>query len=253
MFNVFDHPLLVLVGSFVIFTASAWIGFSFRRGHSSGNDGGDDYFSFVLGGTLTLLGLLIGFTFSMAVGRYDQRKNLEEQEANAIGTEYVRLDLFPVGDAPHVRELLRRYLDQRILFYTTRDGRQLQQVDADAGRLQGEMWSVVARHASAQPTPIAALVVTGMNDVLNAQGYTQAAYWNRIPFAAWLLLMAIAVFCNVLVGYGASAKKASSFLVLPIALSVTLFLIADIESPRGGVIRVHPQNLESAAELLRPR
>ena len=56
-------------------------------------------FGVVLSATLTLLGLLIGFSFSMAVSRYDQRKNLEEAEANAIGTEYVRADLLPTGDA----------------------------------------------------------------------------------------------------------------------------------------------------------
>ena len=115
------------------------------------------------------------------------------------------------------------------------------------------MWSAVARHASAQPTQVAALVVAGMNDVLNAQGYTQAAFWNRIPRAAWLLLIAISLFCNVLIGYRAHARRASSLLVLPIALSITLFLIADIESPRGGVIRVQPSNLQSVAEVMRPR
>jgi hypothetical protein len=251
--DVFDYPLVILVGSFVLFLACAWLGSIAHERRSEGVDKADDDFSFVLGATLTLLGLLIGFTFSMAVGRYDQRKNLEEAEANAIGTEYVRLDLLQGGEAENVRELLRRYLDQRIQFYKLREGPELRQADAEAARLQGVMWSAVARHASSQPTPIAALVVNGMNDVLNAQGYTQAAYWNRIPRAAWLLLMAISVFCNVLVGYRAHARTASSLLVLPIALSVTLFLVADIESPRGGVIRVHPQNLEAVAEQLRPR
>jgi hypothetical protein len=251
--DVFDYPLVILIGSFVLFLASTWLGSVAHQRRSEDTDKADDDFSFVLGATLTLLGLLIGFTFSMAVGRYDQRKSLEEAEANAIGTEYVRLDLMPAGDAENVRALLRRYLDQRILFYKVREGPELQRADAEAAKLQGVMWSVVATHASSQPTQIAALVVTGMNDVLNAQGYTQAAFWNRIPRAAWLLLMVISVFCNVMVGFRAHTRRASSFLVLPIALSVTLFLMADIESPRGGVIRVNPQNLEATAEQMRPR
>jgi hypothetical protein len=187
----------------------------------------------------------------MAVGRYDQRKNLEDQEANAIGTEYLRLDLLPANDAPKMREFLRRYLDLRIAFYTSR-GPALDRIDEQTGQLQSAMWSIVAAHASAQPTPVAALVTAGMNDLLDAQGHTQAGYWNRIPRAAWLLLLAISMFCNLLIGYGAHARKASSFLVLPIALSITLFLVADIESPRGGMIRVRPQNLHSLAESLRP-
>ena len=75
--------------------------------------------------TLTLLGLIIGFTFSMAITRYDQRKVYEEAEANAIGTEYVRADLLPPADAARVRVLLKDYLGQRILFYKTRGGEEL--------------------------------------------------------------------------------------------------------------------------------
>ena len=77
-------------------------------------------FSLVQGATLTLLGLIIGFSFSMAIGRYDQRKNYEEEEANAIGTEYVRAGLLPAADAAKVRAQLTKYLDLRILFYHTR-------------------------------------------------------------------------------------------------------------------------------------
>jgi hypothetical protein len=248
---LFNHPLLLLAVLLPGLWAAGWVGIKLRATHPAREEKTDDDFSFVLGGALTLLGLLIGFTFSMAVGRYDLRKTMEEAEANAIGTEYVRADLLPAGDAARVRELLRGYLDQRILYYTTRDAHRLQQIEADTARLQAELWSVVARHASAQQTPIVALVVAGVNDVLNAQGYTQAAWWNRIPHAAWALLLAIAVFCNVLIGYGAHGRRASLLLILPVALSITLFLIADIESPRGGVIRVHPQNLESLAASLR--
>ena len=63
--------------------------------------------------TLTLLALLIGFSFSMAISLYDQRKNYEEAEANAIGTEFGRADLLPAGDSAKVRDLLRKYLDRR--------------------------------------------------------------------------------------------------------------------------------------------
>jgi hypothetical protein len=120
-------------------------------------------------------------------------------------------------------------------------------------RLQTEMWSAVAVPAAAQPTPVMALSAAGMNDVLNSEGYTQAAWWNRLPIAAWSLLIAISIFCNLLVGYAAHGKSAFLFLILPIALSISLFLIADIDSPRGGVIRVRPQNLQRLAESLHPQ
>jgi hypothetical protein len=104
--------------------------------------------------------------------------------------------------------------------------------------------------ATAQPNPVMALVTQGMNDVLNTRGYTQAAWWNRIPRAAWGLMIAIAIFCNLLIGYSAHRKGIVLFLVLPLALSISFFLISDIDSPRGGVIRVRPQNLESLAQSL---
>src|SRR5215475_10995093 len=115
-----DNPFLVLLASLVVFSGSAWIGTRLHRVlRIEGSD--DENFSFVLGGTLTLLGLIVGFTFSMAVGRYDQRKNREEQEANAIGTAYAQANLLPATDAARVRGLLRAYLDQRILFYSVSD------------------------------------------------------------------------------------------------------------------------------------
>jgi len=92
-----------------------------------------------------------------------------------------------------------------------------------------------------------------MNDVLNSQGYTQAAWWNRIPIAAWSLMAAIAICSNALVGFGARDAKAEYrlLLILPIVVSIAFFLIADIDSPRGGLIRVSPQNLLSLSQSLR--
>ncbi len=137
--------------------------------------------STVLTATLTLLGLIIAFSFSMAVSRYDQRKNYEAEEANAIGTEHVRAALLPATHTERVRELLRQYLHQRVLFYETHNQRQLEQIDKDTPALEVELWSTVQAAAAAQPNPVMALVAQGMNDVLNTRGYTQAAWWNRIP------------------------------------------------------------------------
>ena len=188
----------------------------------------------------------------MAIGRYEQRKNYEEAEANAIGTEYVRADLLPGAAAARVRALLSNYLDQRVLFYKTRNAQQLRQINTTTAQLQNELWSAVQGPAAAQPTPVVALAIAGMNDVLNSQGYTQAAWWNRIPIAAWGLMGVIAICCNLLVGYGARRAKAERVLMLvpPLVVSISFFLIADIDSPRGGVILVQPQNLVSLAQSL---
>jgi hypothetical protein len=252
MNQIMRYPILVLTFSLVVLWLSVRIGaFACKRLRNLEEDKRDD-FGLILAATLTLLGLIIGFSFSMASSRYDQRKIYEEAEANAIGTEYVRADLLPAPDAARVRALLRSYLDQRVLFYETRDARELQQIDAMTAQLQVELWSAAQAPAVAQPTAVVALAVSGMNDVLNSQGYTQAAWWNRIPIGAWILMAAIAICCNVLIGYGARRADTEGVLlfVLPLVVSISFFLIADIDSPRAGLIRVHPQNLLSLSQSL---
>jgi hypothetical protein len=248
-----DYPLLLFVISLAVLWFAAWIGITRFPRLKFQIAGQHEDFSVIQGATLTLLGLIIGFTFSMAVGRYDLRKNFEEEEANAIGTEYLRVDLMPAADAAKAKALLLDYLDQRVLFYTTRFEHELAPVNAKTAKLQSELWAAVLGPAAAQPNPNSALVLAGMNDVLNRQGYAQAALWNRIPVAAWGLMAAIAVCAMILVGIGAKDAKSLTgvLLVLPIVISIAFFLIADLDCPRGGVIRVSPQNLESLAQSLR--
>jgi hypothetical protein len=253
MNDVTRHPLLVFALSFIALWASAWIGALFRKWRRGPVEDLHEDFGVILTATLTLLALIIGFSFSMAISRYDQRKNLEEEEANAIGTEYLRADLLSAADAAKVRSLLRAYLDQRVLFYTTRDEGELRQINARTAQLQDELWAMVRAPTAAQPPPIVVLAVSGMNDVLNSQGYTQAAWWNRIPFAAWVLMTAIAMCGNLLIGYGSRSTTwgAPLLLVLPLVVSFALMLIADIDSPRYGFIQINPQNLISLSESLR--
>ena len=246
------YPVPVFLVSLTALSLAAWIGSTrFSRMRAEVTTMRDE-FGIIQGATLTLLGLIVGFTFSMALSRYEQRKNYEEEEANAIGTEYLRAELLPAADAARVRALLRDYLDQRMLFYTTRDSTQLEQVNAATAALQAELWSAVKAPAIAQPTPLSALALAGMNDVINTQGYTQAAWWNRIPLSAWLLVVSIAMCATLLVGIGTKhgGKVPRVLLILPLVISMALFLIADIDSPRRGIIRVVPQNLESLAQSL---
>jgi len=244
-------PFLVLGSSLIVLWISVQIGgFVGRRLRPLRDDERED-FSVVLTATLTLLALIIGFTFSMAVSRYDQRKDYEEEEANAIGTEYVRANLLPAADRARIRTLLVQYLDQRLLFYTTRDPHELEQINLESTKLQTTMWSIVQSAGLAQPNAVVALVVSGMNDVLNRQGYTQAAWWNRIPPGAWILMLALAICSSFLIGYGKRRLGTALFSVFPVIVSVAFFLVADIDSPRRGLIRVRPQNLMSLADSLR--
>jgi hypothetical protein len=250
MERIMNHPPDVLLLTFIGLCVASWVGAEFRRKRGVLSPDERDDLGVIMAATLTLLGLIIGFTFSMAISRYDQRKNLEEEEANAIGTEYVRADLLPAANGEKVRELLKSYLEQRILFYKSRDAVALAQLNARTSQLQAELWNAVKGPAETTPTPVAALTLSGMNDVLNSQGYTQAAWWNRIPTAAWVLMWVIAIVCNLMIGYYVRPQDQRwiRLVVMPLVVSVSFMLVADIDSPRGGVIRVKPLNLVSLQE-----
>jgi hypothetical protein len=162
----------------------------------------------------------------------------------------VRAELLDDAGAATVRALLKEYTQQRIEWYSTLDGTRLAELDAATARTQDRLWSAIRGPARAQQTPVTALVVSGMNDVLNAQGYTQAAWWNRIPPAGWLLMTVLAFCANVLVGMGSQAKGQRLIFVLPVILALAFLLIADIDSPRRGLIAVTPRNLLAVAQSL---
>jgi hypothetical protein len=250
MEDLTHYPLLLFVVSFVVLSAVAAAGFWLRRCYPDADDEQNEHLGVILAATLTLLGLIIGFSFSMAINRYDQPKNFEEAEANAIGTEILRADFLPSADTANVRRLLTEYTGLRIQFYLDKDDDQRKRIDQRTTRLQADLWSAVRASSAAQPTPVEALALAGMNDVINSQGYTQAAFWNRIPIAAWFLMAIIALCSNALMGYRSRSGKAGRGLVfvLPLIVSFAFLLIADIDAPRHGLIEVRPQNLESVAK-----
>jgi hypothetical protein len=252
MTQLVHHPAYLFITLIILLSLAAALGaVGLQRAIPLSEDARDNY-NVVQGATLTLLALLIGFTLSMAVSRYDQRKNYEEEEANAIGTEYLRSDLLGDQRSTQVKPLLRAYVQLRIDYYKTRDAEELATINGKTAQLQDQLWRNTRDAAISQPTPVIALAVAGMNDVLNTQGYTQAAWLNRIPVSAWTLMIAIAFFSNLMQGYGVRGTTGRRILlfVLPITVSLSLSLIADIDSPRGGLIRVVPQNLISLQQSL---
>jgi len=251
--RISDYPLLTLVIAFALMAIASWLGglAAARRGPMAAEARED--FNVVQASTLTLLGLIIGFTFSMALNRYDQRKNYEEEEANAIGTAYLRADLLNDAAAARMHGLLKSYAEERIRFYVAPDFTGGNQSNVAAAKLQAELWSTVRAAAMAQPSPLTQLAVASINDVINTQGYTQASWWNRIPRGAWALMGVLAICANFMVGLGARSARTPYrlLMVLPLVVAVSFFLIADIDAPRRGVIHVAPQNLQSLVESLR--
>lgn len=251
MERMMNYPLFICIATLVCLWASARLGVALRNRKKTEDQFEHNEYGIVLSATLTLLGLLIGFSFSMAISRYDLRKDYEEEEANAIGTEYLRADLLSEPARSQVKAQLVQYLDLRIKRYEAHASHDVTELALKTAQLQGEMWNAIQSSAAASPDPVIATVVTGMNDVINRQGYTQAARWNRIPLPAWGLMASIALFSNFLIGYSSKRRRAFMLLIVPLVIAVSFLLIADIDSPQGGLIRVAPQNLIALADSLK--
>jgi len=253
MASFVDHPAVLFIVLLVVLVAAVAFGASVLRRIVRLRDEDREDFNIVQSATLTLLALIVGFSLSMAVNRYDQRKNFEESEANAIGTEYARADLANDSDTVLMKTGLIRYTALRLADYRTREPEQLQRIGRDTATVQAELWRLATQVARDKPTPIGALVVAGMNDVLNSQDYSEAARINRIPLGAWVLMVVIALLGCAVQGYGAkgNTRKLMLVAILPLTIALSLALIADIDSPRGGIIHVEPQNLARLAQALK--
>ena len=245
-----DHPAVFFVATFSLLVVSARIGvLANTRGHKLASADRAE-FDLVRNAMFTLLGLMVGFAISMAVSRYDLRKSYEEAEANAIGTEYLRLDLLSPETTVAARALLRTYVDERIAFYRDRDPNRLEKTDAATMETMNALWAAIAPEAKTRQTPTDALVASGMTDVLNSQGYTLAAWRNRLPVEVWMLLLVIAAGCNFLIGFGAERLSPVTHAILPVTAALAFLLIADVEGPRNGFVRVGPVNLEDIAAAM---
>ena len=244
-----DFPLIVFLVSFLVLALAVLGGVRLQSRRPLKETDHQD-FNVVLTAVLTLLAMIVGFTFSMAVSRYDLRKARESEEANAIGTEYFRLAMLPKADCEKARDLLKRYTKQRILFYMARMTK-LEPINVATAQLGNEMWDAIQPFLAAQPTT-ALMIGGGVNDVLNSEGYTKAAWLNRIPAEAWVLMILIAAFGNLLMGYNSrgTERKDGRRLLFPFVLALAFLLIADLDSPRQGIIKIHPQNLENVSAFM---
>lgn len=215
-----------------------------RRQLRSGTGGLAKGTSAAEGAIFGLLGLLIAFTFSGAADRFEARRALITEEANAIGTAWLRLDLLPAAAQPELRGLFRRYLDMRLATYRHVEQREVALDDlADSNVLQARIW-LRAREAADAPgaAPQAGLLLLpALNEMFDITTTRTVATTNHPPPAIFVLLFVLGVVSATLVGYATSENAARRRLhatgfAAVIALSV--YLIVDLEYPRLGLIRI---------------
>jgi len=190
-----------------------------------------------------LLGLMIAFTFSGATSRFDTRRAQTVQEANAIGTAYLRLDLLPAATQPALRAKFRSYTEARMAVY-----RELPDMDASNARaaravaLQGEIWtdSIAALRSAAPQASL--LLVPALNDMIDITTTRSIALRTHTPPIILVALVVLTLICSLLVGYGLAGGKPSATILHMIGfglmMTVTLYVILDLDHPRVGLIRL---------------
>lgn len=195
------------------------------------------------GAMFALLGLLVAFTFSGAATRFEGRRHLIVEEANDIGTAYLRLDLLPADAQPELRELFRRYVDNRIEMY--RHFSNLDQVNRDMAKsqeLQNVIWQKsVAAADRAGNTAASMLLLPALNAMIDITTTRIAATENHPPMVIFAMLAVIALASAMMAGFELASSTTRSWLHtlgFAVILSVAVYVILDLEYPRRGLIRV---------------
>jgi hypothetical protein len=200
----------------------------------------------VAGGILAVLGLLLGFTMSMAVTRFEVRKQLVLDEANAIGTSYLRTSLLPAPDSTEIANLLREYVGVRLQYADVRgDLDRLRTSREQALHLQNEFWTRAVACGQRDPSPVrSGLLLQSLNQVIDLESARWMAFQNHVPPTVVYVNFVVALLATILVGYafGREGRRqvfATTMLVL--AITVVLAVIVDLDQPRQGFIKVSQQ------------
>ena len=191
-----------------------------------------------------LFGLLVAFTFSGAAQRFEARRHLIAEEANTIGTAYLRLDLLPRDAQPGVRELFGKYVDNRYAVYRqAQDSASTEAKLAETASLQSAIWDMTFSALKEQglPTPGTTLLLGSLNEMIDITETRRMATITHPPPIIFVVLGLLSLVCAALVGYDTSDNTARSWLhsvTFAAVVSLTVYVIVDVEFPRLGLIRV---------------
>lgn len=207
----------------------------------------------IVGAILGLLAFLLAFTFSLAAARYDIRRELVLSEANAIGTTYLRAEMIPEPQRAAARRLLQQYVDQRLAAV---DPDQRAAALARSEELHMELWAQAVAAAEKNPNPITGLFIQSLNEVIDLHAKRlMLGVRNRIPFTIWLALYGAAILGMMGVGYQSGlsgANRTLATLILAIAFSLVLWLIADLDRPQEGLLKVSQQTMIDLRKSMAP-
>ena len=207
------------------------------------------------GALLGMLGLLLGFTFAMAVARYDARRQHVLDEANAIGTTWLRAAFLSPTRCEEVRSLLRDYVQARLDLFApaaTEENRKTAPARSEVDK--AELWKIATTAAQEVPSPTIALFVESLNEMIDLDAKRVSGDHNHVPSSVWFLLMIVSATVCWCTGYatGVSAgeRLGISLILLPLLVTVVITIVADLDRPRQGLITISQESMLQVQALL---
>jgi len=245
-----QSPLLLAAGLLVLMLLAMEVGFrSGNRRKEATSDAMRTQISAVLASMLGLLALILSFTFSMSMQRYEARHQAVVAEINAFGTAYLRTELLPADVRDEAQALLRQFLDLRIeegqtpLIQIDKRRPLLQQAES----ISTQLWGVAVTAAKKDPGPVTAgLLLQALNELFDADTTRYQALDRHVPEVVLLLIFATCIVTTAMLGYssGIAGQRASmAAVVLVTALALVAFLILEMDRPRSGMFRIQPDSV----------
>jgi len=220
-----------------------------RRNEARVNESSRTHVGAIQASLLGVLALLLGFTFSLSLQRFDNRSQAVVDEANAIGTSYLRAQLLPTTIRGEVQTLLRHYVDLRVKAGEISLDKEEQRdvIIAQANKVLDELWGYARRAAEEDARPMTAgLFIQSVNDLIDSYGRRDAALIRHVPELVLFLLYGTFLLAGGVVGYAAGVGGHRPSLVtyiLVMLIVVLTFIIVDLDRPRRGLIRVSQSSL----------
>jgi hypothetical protein len=241
------NEIIIFCGFLAVMLAATETGFRLgRRSAENTADKTKSIVSTVEAAILGVLGLLLGFTMSMAVSRFEARKQLVLNEANAIGTSCLRTELLPAAEGSEIASVLRQYITVRVQYGSAGvDQTQLESLRRQTARLQSEFWTRAVAYSQKDPNPVrAGLLLQSLNQAIDLEATRRMAFQNHVPPSVIYVNAIVGVLAATLVGYAFGLngrRQIFSMCMLALAITLVLALIIDLDRPRAGFIRVSQQ------------
>jgi hypothetical protein len=241
--------LLPIWAVFVLIVAAVLAAFELgfllgRRRHRAGGQQPEGSLGAMVGATMGLLAFVLAFTFSMTESRFETRKQLVVEEAAAVRKAYLRSTYLPEPDAKEVQARLQEYVAARVNM--AEHPEHFQAALTRSEDLESLLWEKAAAAGRRDPNDITGLFGESINDVIDIDVKRIAAMRNRLPMAVWVSLYAMAILGLAGMGYHAGLDRSTrpvAVLIMTLAFSGVLGLIADLDRPREGFLRVSEQAL----------